>query len=107
MSSGAVPTSVRLPRKNEYQVDISLAGYETQSVAITRGTNGWIWGNLVFGWIVGFIIDFATGSAYKLEPALVNVTLEEGEQVFAVVRFLNGDHELLREERLLMIPSRR
>src|SRR5688572_2149145 len=46
MSSGTVPASIRLPRRNEYQLDISLAGYQTRTMALTRGTNGWIWGNL-------------------------------------------------------------
>jgi len=106
MSAGNIPTSVILPRKNEYQIDVSLEGYETQTVAVTRGTNGWIWGNLVIGWIVGFIVDFATGAAYKLEPAIVNVALEEGEQTVAVVQFLDHNHELLRTERLTMVPVR-
>jgi hypothetical protein len=105
MSAGSVPASVRLPRKNEYQVDISLAGYEPRTVAITRGTNGWIWGNLVIGWIVGFIIDFATGAAYKLEPAFVNVTLERADdQTFALVDILDEDRKLIRQERLLLLP---
>jgi hypothetical protein len=105
MAAGSVPASVRLPRKNEYQVDISLAGYQTRTVAITRGTNGWIWGNLVIGWILGFIIDFATGAAYKLEPAFVNVTMERADdQAFALVRILDADRRLLREERLLLVP---
>ena len=105
MSSGSVPASVRLPRKNEYQLDISLAGYQPRTVALTRGTNGWIWGNLVVGWIVGFLIDFATGSAYKIEPSVVTVTLERAdEQDFALVRIFNDEQELLREERLLLQP---
>lgn len=104
MSAGSVPASVRLPRKNEYQVDISLAGYEPRTVAITRGTNGWIWGNLVIGWVLGFIIDFATGAAYKLEPAFVNVTLERADdQAFALVQILDEDRKLIRQERLLLV----
>lgn len=79
---------------------------ETRTVAVTRATNGWIWGNLVFGWIVGFIVDFATGSAYKLEPAVVNVTLERGDEVHAIVQFLNDDRELIQEERVKMVPIR-
>jgi hypothetical protein len=105
MSSGNVPASVRLPRKNEYQVDITLAGYQTRTMALTRGTNGWIWGNLVFGWILGFIIDFATGSAYKVEPAVINVSLERADdQDFALVSIYNEDHQLLQMERLLLQP---
>jgi hypothetical protein len=105
MSAGAVPASVRLPRKNEYQIHITLDGYETQTVALSRGTNGWIWGNLVVGWIVGFIVDFATGAAYKLEPAIVNVTLERADQMVAIVQFLDGDQKLIREERRLLVPT--
>lgn len=106
MSSGSVPASITLPRKNEYQVDIALDGYETRTIAITKGTNGWIWGNLVFGWIVGFIVDFATGSAYKLEPAVVNVTLERGVETIAVVHLLDADGDLIREQRITMRPER-
>jgi hypothetical protein len=105
MASGTIPSSVSLPRKNEYQIDISLDGYETQTVALSRGTNGWIWGNLVFGWILGFIVDFATGAAYKLQPAVVNVALVQGEEMVAVVRFYNKDHKLLGTERLTLVPT--
>jgi hypothetical protein len=104
MSAGSVPASVRLPRKNEYQINISLDGFETRTLALTRGTNGWIWGNLLFGWIVGFAVDFLTGSAYKLEPAIVNVTLERGVETVAIVQFFNNNQELLGERRLQMVP---
>jgi hypothetical protein len=106
MSSGSVPASIRLPRKNEYQVDITLDGYETATLAMSRGTNGWIWGNLLFGWIVGFIVDVATGSAYKLEPALINVTLERGDTTIAVVDILDRDGQLIDQQRLPLTPKR-
>jgi len=105
MSSGNLPTSVILPRKNEYQIDISLDGYETQTVALSRGTNGWIWGNLVIGWIVGFAVDFLTGAAYKLEPAVVSVTLDEAQQqTVGIIRIFDAEGRLLREERRAMVP---
>lgn len=107
VSSGSVPASISLSRKNEYQIDVSLPGYETRTVALSRGTNGWLWGNLVVGWILGFVIDFATGSAYKLEPAFVNVALvSAGGQDFALVRILDEDRRLLQEERLLLERTR-
>lgn len=106
MGQGATPATLSLPRKNEYQIDISMDGYQTQSMVLTRGTNGWIWGNLIVGWIVGFGVDFLTGSAYKLEPSIVQVTLQEIEnETFAVVRLLNDDGRLIDERRLQMIPA--
>ena len=77
MAAGTLPQTVRLPRKNEYEIDFTAPGYQPRSIALTRGTNGWVFGNLVVGWIVGFIVDFATGSAYKIEPALVSVTMDQ------------------------------
>ena len=107
MGQGATPGSINLSRKNEYQIEISLDGYQTQTVALTRGTNGWIWGNLVFGWILGFAVDFLTGSAYKLEPALVQVTLQQsGEDTFAVVQLMDDANHLISVQRLRMIPDR-
>ncbi len=72
---GNTPEVVRLPRKNEYQLEFTAPGFQPQKIALTKGTNGWIFGNLIVGWIVGFAVDFATGSAYKLEPAVVDITM--------------------------------
>lgn len=105
MAQGATPATVSLPRRNEYEIRISLDGYHPQTTALTRGINGWIWGNLFVGWIVGFGIDFLTGSAYKLEPAYVHLTLQQVEdETFAVVYFLDSRQKVLEERRLLMVP---
>lgn len=105
MAQGATPATVSLPRKNEYEVRVSLDGYQPQSTVLTRGINGWIWGNLFVGWIVGFGIDFLTGSAYKLEPSYVQVALQEaGDEMFAVIRFLDDGQKLLEERKLLLVP---
>ena len=106
IAQGTTPSTVSLPRSNEYQVRIDLEGYQPQTVALTRGINGWIWGNLFVGWILGFGIDFLTGSAYKLEPASIQVGLQQmGEELYAVVQFLDDAQELIEEKHLLMIPD--
>ena len=106
MAQGSTPSTVRLPRKNEYQIQISMQGYQPQSTALTKGTNGWIWGNLLVGWIVGFGIDFLTGSAYKLEPALVQVTMQRvDEDTYAIIRIYDASNRLIQEKRLLMVPD--
>ena len=112
MGSGKTPQTLRLPRKNEYQVDFTVPGYQPQSVALAKGVNGWIWGNLVLGWIIGFGVDFLTGSAYKLEPAQVQVALarqtgENGElQLYGIVRQLDEKGRVIREQRVLLEPVR-
>lgn len=110
MASGAAPQTVTLPRKNEYQIEFTAPGYQPQTTALTKGVNGWIWGNLVVGWVVGFAIDFISGSAYKLEPAQVQISLvraadEAGAmQLFGVVRQLDAQGAVVSEQRVLMVP---
>jgi hypothetical protein len=107
MAQGTTPSTISLPRKNEYQVRITLEGYAPQTTSLSRGINGWIWGNLFVGWILGFGIDFLTGSAYKLEPSLVQVSMQQVEaDVYAVVQFLDAEERLIETRRLLMVPER-
>ena len=54
-------------------------GYEPVDVAITRSVDGWIVGNIIFGGIIGLVVDFASGAAYKLTPNEVSVNLQKQE----------------------------
>lgn len=110
VASGQTPQVVTLPRKNEYQLEFTATGFQPQKFALTKGTNGWIWGNLVIGWIVGFAVDFATGSAYKLEPATVDITLvqvrgESGSlETAAAVKLRDKGGRLIRELTVPLVP---
>ncbi len=110
MAAGNAPQTVTLPRKNEYQIEFTAPGYQTQSAALTKGVNGWIWGNLMVGWVLGFAIDFISGSAYKLEPAQVQIAMVRASdeagvtQLFGVVRQLAADGAVISEQKVLMVP---
>jgi len=110
MAAGDTPQTVRLPRKNEYQIEISVDGYKSQSVVLTKSLNGWIWGNLLIGWLIGFIVDFASGAAYKLEPAQVQVTLQTASahgsnDVFALVQFMADNGEVVASKLVELEPQ--
>lgn len=110
MAQGTTPQTVRLPRRNEYQVEITVPGYQPRTLALTKGLNGWMWGNLLIGWIPGFIVDFAGGAAHKLEPTVIQVSMETGqgpsgsEAAVAVVHPLDADGAMLREVRMPLTP---
>ncbi len=77
-SYGETPKSISLRRKGrekgsrsgkkEYNVKIELNGYYPYEVKLKREMNEWFLGNLVFGGLIGIIIDAANGSMYKLNP---------------------------------------
>ena len=81
---GASPATVTLKSgagffsKAEYQVKISSAGYAEQVIPVNYKLNGWYFGNLLIGGVLGMlIIDPATGAMWKLDTPPINVTLSK------------------------------
>ncbi len=58
-----------------YQVKIEKDGYEPVEITLRRGVNGWIWGNVLLGGIIGLIVDICTGSVHKFTPTELEVNL--------------------------------
>jgi hypothetical protein len=75
---GITPASVELMRKGrlkgenvekkEYAVSIEMPGYYPYELKIKREMDGWFLGNLIFGGIIGIIVDASSGAMYKLTP---------------------------------------
>lgn len=61
-----------LPGKKSYAVRLELDGYQPYETKLERKFDGWIFGNLVFGGIIGVVIDLATGSVYRISPKRVD-----------------------------------
>ena len=80
---GQTPVTVTLKSsagffsKAEYQVKISSTGYTEQVIPVSFTLNGWYFGNILIGGLVGMlIIDPATGAMWRLEsPSKINATL--------------------------------
>jgi len=80
---GKTPTTLSLssgeayfhPKK--YTITFSKTGYEDQTTVIKAGIDGWYFGNLIFGGLVGLlIVDPLTGNMWKL-PRETTITLTE------------------------------
>ena len=79
---GASPATVILKSgagffsKAEYQVKISSTNYAEQIFPVNYKLNGWYFGNLLIGGVLGMlIVDPATGAMWKLDTPPINVTL--------------------------------
>ena len=76
------PSVVTLDRKKTgYVLTFEKEGYKPVEVSLTRTIDGWLFGNILLleiG-IVGLIIDFSSGAAYKLTPSEVQVVLGQKE----------------------------
>lgn len=68
MDKGSTPVIVNLERKNTYVVKIHLDGYTPYETNIIKKVDGWIAGNIIFGGLIGLVVDAASGGMYKLSP---------------------------------------
>lgn len=72
---GQTPLIAELKRKNEHFVTVALDGYEPYEITITKSASGWVFGNIIFGGLIGLAVDAITGGLYKLSPEAVNAEL--------------------------------
>jgi hypothetical protein len=60
----------------DFTVTIEKAGYQSVSLVLEQSPDGWMWGNILLGGLIGLIVDLASGDGYDLEPERLNITLQ-------------------------------
>lgn len=75
---GKTPFEIKLTRKSEHSVMIKLDGYQTYETKLTKKFNAWYIGNILFGGLIGVIIDPITGAIYNLTPDQINAQMNKG-----------------------------
>ncbi len=73
---GSAPVTLTLPAGNgsfdgqTYEVEASMAGYEPVNATFDTKLDGWYFGNILFGGLLGIlIIDPATGAMWRLDDS--------------------------------------
>lgn len=80
--SGETPFTVRLKRgagfmrPQHYSVKFEKEGFVPKEVALASGPNGWVFGNILIGGLVGVVIDGASGAMFAVSPGSLSVPLE-------------------------------
>lgn len=72
---GNTPVVAKLSRKDNHIVRFDLDGYQPFEATLTRRTSGWVWGNIVFGGLIGLAVDAISGGLYKLTPEQIAGTM--------------------------------
>lgn len=70
------PCEIELKRKSAHTLRIEKEKYEPMTVEIAHVLSGAVAGNILAGGLIGWGVDAATGSQYRLMPETVNVTLK-------------------------------
>jgi hypothetical protein len=100
---GVTPATTSLPKNKEYLATISLEGYKDATSSISKeGIEGWFWGNLICGGIIGIVIDLTNGAMNSLGPDQIHVELVhaqvtgEKDAVYAVLTARDSQGQLRR-----------
>lgn len=74
----STPGSVTVHRSfNDLKVNCEKPGYKPASKSIASNTKAMVFGNAVFGGVIGAGVDVANGSAYDY-PTNINVPMSKG-----------------------------
>jgi len=85
-SPGQSPYIAHLSRKDNHVIKLDLPGYAPAELTLTRKTSGWVWGNIVFGGLIGLAVDAMTGGLYNLTPEQLSATLSAQKASIAPTR---------------------
>ena len=69
------PYVAKLSRKNNHVIHLEAPGYAPADLTLTHSVSGWVWGNIVFGGLIGLAVDAISGGLYKLNPEQLTTTL--------------------------------
>lgn len=74
--SGPTPAYITLPagagflKKARYRVIFSENSQDIEATILDASLDPWIFGNIIFGGLIGLIVDPATGAMWKLENSI-------------------------------------
>lgn len=76
MERGITPVAVDVERKKPHKILVSKDGYQESQLSVDSSLSWWIAGNIVFGGLVGLLVDVLSGGGYTIDPDKLAVTLQ-------------------------------
>lgn len=84
---GRTPAAMKLKSgsgffsKEQYIVTLTMPGYEERKINVECKLNGWYFGNILIGGLIGMlVVDPLTGAMYRLDQDYVSVALNKTDQ---------------------------
>lgn len=78
--SVTTPGEMSLVRNKPHSLVAEYGDADAQQMELRSDLNGWVFGNILIGGIIGAVIDFASGASGKLTPDAVHFDFTETGQ---------------------------
>jgi hypothetical protein len=72
------PAKITMKRKEDHMVEVTMDGYQKETLNIKSVMSGAVAGNILAGGLIGWGVDAASGAQYRLVPENVDVRLRPG-----------------------------
>lgn len=69
------PGKVVVSRKDAVVI-VKAEGYEDTNIILHKTVNGWVFGNIIIGGLIGMSVDSSTGAIHKYDPDNIFVELK-------------------------------
>jgi hypothetical protein len=76
---GQTPMIAKLARQDNHFLRIELEGFMPYEVTLTKQMSGWVFGNVIFGGLIGVAVDAITGGIYRLTPEQVHAQMYQNQ----------------------------
>lgn len=87
---GVTPVIVTLPRGETHIITVEQKGYGPYQISLVPMVSPMVWGNLLFGGLIGLGIDAALGGMYEYRPGQIHAFFPVPLQEQASLARLSG-----------------
>lgn len=68
--SGTTPAELEVPSEEDITFTFTKAGFKDSVVLADSYMSKWVWGNLLFGGLIGVIVDFSTDTSHTHDKTI-------------------------------------
>ena len=114
--NGTTPAQINLEASSGYMdgetytVEYNAPGYQKAFSTVDSSIDGWYWGNIGFGGLIGwFLVDPATGAMFKLPPSTAATLTQMQAQVQVPMAMPQADQNVAvsREQSIAELRERK
>ncbi len=73
---GKTPFSGLVKKSSTSSLTVRKDGFKERTVQLATEIEGWFWGNIILGGVIGSSTDYGTGAMHKYAPNTIQVDLE-------------------------------
>lgn len=74
---GKTPLSVKIDKGKHQTLTFEKEGYKTHTAQLSTSLDGWFWGNILLGGVIGSTTDGMSGAMHEFSPDQYFVTLSK------------------------------